>query len=82
MFVKSASVDFFYDAEVIFPNFSTFKISCFNCGGEHTLQLCDIPLNQRRIAANRAAHFSNKRSTQERYTTASDTGSSGMCNMR
>uniref|UniRef100_A0A0R3S6T9 PSP domain-containing protein n=1 Tax=Elaeophora elaphi TaxID=1147741 RepID=A0A0R3S6T9_9BILA len=56
---------------------STFKISCFNCGGEHTLQQCDIPLNQRRIAANRAAHFNNKRSTQERYTTASNMESGG-----
>ncbi|KAL4002766.1 PSP family protein [Acanthocheilonema viteae] len=61
---------------------STFKISCFNCAGEHTLQQCDIPLNQRRIAANRAAHFNSKRSTQERYTTASDAESSGMCNTR
>ncbi|CAG9536768.1 unnamed protein product [Cercopithifilaria johnstoni] len=61
---------------------STFKISCFNCAGEHTLQQCDIPLNQRRIAANRAAHFNNKRSTQERYTTASNTETAGTCNMR
>ncbi|KAM3723210.1 Uncharacterized protein ACO02O_06477 [Dirofilaria immitis] len=52
---------------------SAFKISCFNCGAEHTLQHCDIPLNQRRIAANRAAHFISKRSAQERYTTAGDT---------
>ncbi|VDN89385.1 unnamed protein product [Brugia pahangi] len=61
---------------------SVFKISCFNCGGEHTIQQCDIPLNQRRIAVNRAAHFNNKRSTQERYTTAGDAGSTSTCNMR
>ncbi|VDM08623.1 unnamed protein product [Wuchereria bancrofti] len=61
---------------------SVFKISCFNCGGEHTIQQCDIPLNQRRIAVNRAAHFNNKRSIQERYTTAGDAGSTGTCNMR
>ncbi|MCP9258118.1 hypothetical protein DINM_002637 [Dirofilaria immitis] len=59
--------------ELIFQNLSAFKISCFNCGAEHTLQHCDIPLNQRRIAANRAAHFISKRSAQERYTTAGDT---------
>ncbi|VDM92654.1 unnamed protein product [Onchocerca ochengi] len=61
---------------------STFKISCFNCGGEHTLQQCDIPLNQRRISANRAAHFNNKRSAQERYTTVDDTASAGTCNTK
>ncbi|VDO40638.1 unnamed protein product [Onchocerca flexuosa] len=61
---------------------SAFKISCFNCAGEHTLQQCDIPLNQRRIAANRAAHFNNKRSAQERYTTVDDTASAGTCNTR
>ncbi|VDK79560.1 unnamed protein product [Litomosoides sigmodontis] len=61
---------------------STYKISCFNCAGEHTLQQCDIPLNQRRIAANRAAHFNNKRSTQERYTTSNNTDATDTCNMR
>uniref|UniRef100_A0A915PIE9 PSP proline-rich domain-containing protein n=1 Tax=Setaria digitata TaxID=48799 RepID=A0A915PIE9_9BILA len=61
---------------------SLFKVSCFNCGGEHTLQQCDIPLNQRRIAVNRAAHFNNKRSAQERYTTAVDTVLTGKYDIR
>lgn len=62
---------------LFFSKYSVYKISCFNCGSEHTLQQCDVPLNYQKIAANRAAHYNNKRSVKERYTTAVDGLSNG-----
>uniref|UniRef100_F1KZP8 PSP proline-rich domain-containing protein n=1 Tax=Ascaris suum TaxID=6253 RepID=F1KZP8_ASCSU len=46
---------------------SLFKMKCFNCGGEHMLDKCDIPHDARRIAKNRADYYNGRRSMTERY---------------
>lgn len=47
------------------------KTTCFNCGGSHMLDQCDIPRDMRRIAKNRSAHFNNKRQSA-RYISDTD----------
>lgn len=44
---------------------SSKKTTCFNCGGDHLLDNCAIPRDQKRIAKNRSAHF--KRQSNARY---------------
>lgn len=60
-------------AEILSPSSEKkdiFKMSCFNCGGEHLLDKCDLPHDVRRIQKNKADHYNNKRKMTERYTDA------------
>ncbi|KHN80268.1 Uncharacterized protein Tcan_12290 [Toxocara canis] len=52
-----------------------FKVTCFNCGGDHTVEKCDIAHDKRKIAKNRAEYRNNRRSMNERYLDTSSNSS-------